>query len=108
MQIKEMTWTNVDSHYSLEEKSDGSIELSVDGRAVVFQDRQAVLGFIEGWSRFDQQKKQQEDEPPKMIASDQPRMPVGTDFPKKIRNAIFIMVAVGVTILLVDSLQHMM
>ena len=108
MQIKEMTWTNLDSHYSLKEKSDGAIELLVDGRAVVFQDRQAVLGFIEGWSRFDQQKKQQEDEPQKIIASAEPSMPVSTDFPKKIRNAIFIMVAVGVTILLVDSLQQMM
>jgi hypothetical protein len=108
MQIKEMTWTNVDSHYSLEEKSDGSIELSVDGRTVVFQDRQAVRGLIEGWNRFDQQNNLQKDEPPKVIVSDQPRMPVSTDFPKKIRNAIFIMVAVGVTILLVDSLQHMM
>jgi hypothetical protein len=35
-------------------------------------------------------------------------MPVSTDFPKKIRNTIFIMVAVGVTILLVDSLQQIM
>jgi hypothetical protein len=35
-------------------------------------------------------------------------MPVSSDFPKKIRNAIFIMVAVGLTILLVDSLQQMM
>jgi len=108
MQIKEMTWTNLDSHYSLEEKSDGSIELLIDGRAVVFQDRQAVRGLIEGWSRFDQQKKQQEDEPQKIIASAEPSMPVGTDFPKKIRNAIFIMVAVGATILVIDSLQHMM
>ena len=108
MQIKEMTWTNVDSHYSLEEKSDGSIELSVDGRTVVFQDRQALRGLIEGWNRFDQQNNLQKDEPPKVIVSDQPPMPVSTDFPKKIRNAIFIMVAVGVTILLVDSLQHMM
>jgi hypothetical protein len=108
MQIREMTWTNLDSHYSLEEKSDGSIELSVDGRAVVFQDRQAVRGLIEGWNRFDQQNNLQKDEPPKVIVSDQPRMPVSTDFPKKIRNAIFIMVAVGVTILLVDSLQQMM
>jgi hypothetical protein len=108
MQIREMTWTNLDSHYSLEEKSDGSIELSVDGRAVVFQDRQAVRGLIEGWNQFDQQNKHQNDEPPKMIASDQLSMPVGTDFPKKIRNAIFIMVAVGATILVIDSLQHMM
>jgi len=108
MQIREMTWTNLDSHYSLEEKSDGSIELSVDGRAVVFQDRQAVRGLIEGWNQFDQQNKHQNDEPPKMIASDQLSMPVSTDFPKKIRNTIFIMVAVGVTILLVDSLQQMM
>ena len=108
MQIKEMTWTNLDSHYSLEEKSDGSIELSVDGRAVVFQDRQAVRGLIEGWNRFDQQNKHQNGDPPKVIASDQSSIPVSNDFPKKIRNAIFIMVAVGVTILLVDSLQHMM
>jgi hypothetical protein len=108
MQIKEMTWTNLGSHYSLEEKSDGSIELSVDGRSVVFQDRQAVRGLIEGWKRFDQQNRHQNDEPPKMIASDQSSMPVSSDFPKKIRNAIFIMVAVGVTILLVDSLQQMM
>ena len=108
MQIKEMTWTNLGSHYSLAEKSDGSIELSVDGRSVVFQDRQAVRGLIEGWNRFDQQHNLQKDEPPKVIVSEQPRMPVNADFPKKIRNAIFIMVAVGVTILLVDSLQHMM
>jgi hypothetical protein len=108
MQIKEMTWTNVDSHYSLEEKPDGSIELSVEGRSVAFQDRQAVRGMIEGWNRFDQQNNLQKDEPPKVIVSDQSSMPVSSDFPKKIRNAIFIMVAVGLTILLVDSLQQMM
>jgi hypothetical protein len=108
MQIKEMTWTNVDSHYSLEEKPDGSIELSVDGRSVAFQDRQALRGMIEGWNRFDQQNNLQKDEPPKVIVSDQSSMPVSSDFPKKIRNAIFIMVAVGLTILLVDSLQQMM
>ena len=108
MQIKEMAWTDLDSHYSLEERSDGSIELSVDGRAVVFQDRRAVSGFIDGWNRFDQQIKEQGKQPEKVMPPSQPSMPVGTDFPKKVRNAIFIMVAAGVAILLVDSLQHVM
>ena len=108
MQIKEMAWTDFDSHYALEERSDGSIELSVDGRAVVFQDRRAVSGFIDGWNRFDQQIKEQGKQPEKVMPLSQPTMPVGTDFPKKVRNAIFIMVAAGIAILLVDSLQHVM
>ena len=108
MQIKEMVWTDLDSHYALEERSDGSIELSVDGRAVVFQDRRAVSRFIDGWNRFDQQIKEQGKQPDKVMPPGQPSMPVSTDFPKKVRNAIFIMVAAGVAILLVDSLQHVM
>ena len=108
MQIKEMVWTELDSHYSLEEKSDGSIELSVDGRAVVFHDRRAVSGFIDGWNRFDQQMNEQGKQPEKVISSGQQRIAVSTDFPKKVRNVIFIMVATGVAILLVDSLQYLM
>ena len=115
MQIKEIAWADSNSQYSLKEQPDGSIELSVDGNIVNFHERQAVETLIEAWSRFESQSREPVERKSNAVAregrpafSEERPASVGADFPKKVRNAIFIMVAVGATILIVDSLLHVM
>jgi hypothetical protein len=106
MQIKEMVWTDFNSQYSLKELPDGSVELSVDGKVVNFHERQAVENLIDAWARFDPPSECSAEGEPNPVVFDEPPAPVSTDFPKKIRNAILIMVAVGVTILIIDALRQ--
>ena len=106
MQIKEMVWTDSNSRYSLKELPDGSVELSVDGQVVNFHERQAVETLIGAWARFDPPSDGYAEGELKPVVFDEPTAPVSTDFPKKIRNAILIMVAVGVTILIIDALRQ--
>ena len=108
MQIKEITWADSNSQYSLKEQPDGSIELSVDGNIVSFHERQAVETLIEAWSRFESQSREPVERKSNTVPSEARPASVGADFPKKVRNAIFIMVAVGATILIVDGLLHVM
>ena len=108
MQIKEIAWADSNSQYPLKERPDGSIELSVDGNIVNFHERQAVETLIEAWSRFESQSREPVERKSNAVATDERPASMGADFPKKVRNAIFIMVAVGATILLVDSLLHVM
>ena len=106
MQIKEMVWTDSNSQYSLKELPDGSVELSVDGQVVNFHERQAVETLVGAWARFDPPSEGAAEGELKPVVFDEPTAPVSTDFPKKIRNAILIMVAVGVTILIIDALRQ--
>ena len=106
MQVKEMVWTDSNSRYSLKELPDGSVELAVDGQVVNFHERQAVETLVGAWARFDPPSEGAAEGELKPVVFDEPTAPVSTDFPKKIRNAILIMVAVGVTILIIDALRQ--
>jgi len=106
MQIKEMVWTDSNSQYSLKELPDGSVELSVDGQVVNFHERQAVETLVGAWARFGPSSEGAAKGERKPVVFDEPRAPVSTDFPKKIRNAILIMVAVGMTILIIDAFRQ--
>jgi len=106
MQIKEMVWTDSNSQYSLKELPDGSVELSVDGKVVNFHERQAVRTLVGAWARFDPPSECPAEDELNPVVFDEPPAPVSTDFPKKIRNAILIMVAVGVTILIIDAFRQ--
>ena len=107
MQIKEIAWADSNSQYSLKEQPDGSIELSVDGNIVNFHERQAVETLIEAWSRFESQSREPVERKSNAVAREERPASVGADFPKKVRNAIFIMVAVGATILIAVSYTHL-
>ena len=63
------------------------------------------MTLIEAWFRFESQLRRPGERKSNPIASDEREASVGTDFPKKVRKAISIMVAVGATILLVGSLS---
>ena len=106
MQIKEMDWTDSNSQYSLKELPDGSVELSVDGKVVNFHERQAMRTLVGAWARFDPPSECSTEGELNPVVFDEPPGPVSTDFPKKIRNAILIMVAVGVTILIIDAFRQ--
>ena len=106
MQIKEIVWADSNSQYSFKEQPDGSIELSVDGQIVNFHERQAVEALIGAWAYFDPQSHSQAEEQPNPSVIENPSSSVSTDFPKKVRNSIFVMVSLGITILIIDALRN--
>ena len=64
------------------------------GHHVLVPGRQAVVAH-----------SQAEEQPnPRVIEN--PSSSVSTDFPKKVRNSIFVMVSLGVTILIIDALRN--
>jgi len=107
MQIKQMNWTAGDNNCQLVETSDDTIELTIDTDTVTFKDRHAVADFIQVWNSFELQNGRSILKNTAPVRSTEPE-PVSTDFPKKVRNAIFIMVGLGTTILLIDAVRHMM
>ena len=107
MQIKEIAWSDTNSRYELKEKADGKIELSVDENTVIFKNKQAVADFVHAWSTLNRETTFSEKITNKS-GSKESLVQVNTDFPRKVRNAILIMVAIGVTILIVDGLKYVM
>lgn len=107
MQIKEIAWSDNTSRYELKEKADGKIELSVDENTVIFKNKQAVADFAHTWSTLNRETTFSEKITNKS-GSKESLVRVDTDFPRKVRNAILIMVAIGVTILIVDGLKYVM
>ena len=107
MQIKEIACSDTNSRYELKEKADGKIELSVDENTVIFEDSQAMADLAQAWSTFNRDTTFSENTTNK-LGSKESLIPVNTDFPRKVRNAILIMVAIGVTILIGDGLKYAM
>ena len=107
MQIKEIAWSDTNSRYELRETADGKIELSVDENTVIFNNRQAMADFAHAWSTLNRETTFSEKTTNKS-GSKQSLVQVNTDFPRKVRNAILIMVAIGLTILIVDGLKYVM
>lgn len=107
MQIKEIAWSDTNSRYELKETADGKIELSVDENTVIFNDRQAMADFAHAWSTLNRETTFSEKITNKSNSRES-LVRVDTDFPRKVRNAILIMVAIGLTILIVDGLKYVM
>lgn len=107
MQIKEIAWSDNTSRYELKEKADGKIELSVDQNTVIFKNKQAVADFAHAGSTLNRETTFSEKITNKSDSKES-LVRVDTDFPRKVRNAILIMVAIGVTILIVDGLKYVM
>ena len=55
---------------------------------------------------FDPQSHSQVEEQSHLRVIENPSPSVSTDFPKKVRNSIFIMVGLGTTILVIDALRN--
>ena len=94
-----MAWLDTTSRYELKEKADGKIELSVDENTVIFKNRQAVADFAHAQSTLNQETAFSAKITNKS-GSKESLVQVNTDFPRKVRNAMLIEVAIGVIFLL--------
>lgn len=106
MEINQINWTGSGSEFQLTKGPDGSMTIVVDGNAITLKDRQAMLDLISACSSFDESMRVATVELNGPKPSDQ-SMQVNTDFPRKVRNAIFIMVGLGTTILLIDAVRQL-
>mgnify|MGYP007121957349 FL=1 len=107
MQVKELVWQQDADDCKWKEHDDGSIQLTIEGASVSFDNRAQAEQMIEAWAVFNRTEAsskamtQPSPNPQRTISS------VGADFPKKVRNAIFIMVGLGATIMIVDALRYL-
>ena len=106
MEINQINWTGSGSEFQLTKGPDGSMTIEVDGNTITLKDRKAMLDLISACSSFDESIRVATVEHTGLKPSDQ-TMQVNTDFPRKVRNAIFIMVGLGTTILLIDAVRKL-
>lgn len=90
-----MAWSDTNSRYELKEKADGKNELSVHANTAIFENRQAVADSAHAWSAFDQETSLSANSTNKQ-GSKESLVRQNIDFPRKVRNTMFIKVAIGV------------
>jgi hypothetical protein len=107
VQVKELVWQQDAKNCEWKEHDDGSVTLTIEDASVSFDNRAQAEQMIEAWAVFHRTEA-----PSKAMTQPSPNpqrtsSSVGADFPKKVRNAIFIMVGLGATIMIVDALRYL-
>ena len=72
-----------------------------------FDNRAQAEQMIEAWAVFNRTEASSEAMTQPTPNPQRTSSSVSADFPKKVRNAIFIMVGLGATIMIVDALRYL-
>ena len=107
MQVKELVWQQDTKNCEWKEHEDGSVQLAIEGASVSFDNRAQAEQMIEAWAVFNRTEASSEAMTQPSPNPQRTSSSVGADFPKKVRNAIFIMVGLGATIMIVDALRYL-
>ena len=107
MQVKELVWQQNSKDCEWKERDDGSVQLTIEGAAVLFDNRAQAEQMIEAWVVFNRTEASSKTMTQPVPNPQRTRSSVSADFPKKVRNAIFIMVGLGATIMIVDALRYL-
>jgi len=107
MQVKELVWQQDAKNCEWKEHDDGSVTLTIEDASVSFDNRAQAEQMIEAWTVFHRTEASIKAVAQPSPNSQQTSSSVGADFPKKVRNAIFIMVGLGSTIMIVDALRYL-
>jgi hypothetical protein len=107
MQVKELVWQQDSKNCEWKEHDNGSVQLTIENASVCFKDRTAAAQMIEAWSVFNRTEEAGDRTAQPTPKPQRLEPAIGADFPKKVRNAIFIMVGLGATIVIVDALRYL-
>lgn len=108
MKIQELAWADEqDNRYRIDVTETGAYRIEAAGEQITLPDQQALRALTDALAEFSdtpskapQQARSQPTHRPAPVRNLDP------DFPKKVRNAIFIMVGVGVAILAFDVMTR--
>lgn len=107
MQVKELVWQQDSKNCEWKEHDDGSVQLTIENASISFDDRSQATQMVEAWAVFNQDRVSIDKVARPTPKPQQTKPVVGADFPKKVRNAIFIMVGLGATIMITDALLYL-
>ena len=107
MQVKELVWQQDAKNCEWKEHDDGSVQLTIEDASVFFDNRAQAEQMIEAWAVFNRTEASSEAMTQPTPNPQRTSSSVSADFPKKVRNAIFIMVGLGATIMIVDALRYL-
>ena len=107
MQVKENVWQLDSKNCQWKEHDDGSVQLTIENASVSFDDRTQAAQMVEAWAVFNRDQVSSDTVAQSTPKPQRTEPTVGSDFPKKVRNAVFIMVGLGAIFMIIDALRYL-